>query len=230
MCSRFVLKSPSQALASMFKLEKAVDWEPSYNVAPSQKIPAVVRPLENKKREMKLLQWGFVASWNQGGRLLINVQSENIGDKPILEESFEKWRCLIPVDGFYEWRHQAKETRPFYFQMKDKKPFALAGLWAPQKVEDKVIEVCAILTTTPNEEVRVVHDRMPVILDPKHYDLWLESDDVRDFKEINQLFRPYPGEKMEGYQVGNWVNNVMHNDPKCMEPSNEPETISFDFK
>ena len=229
MCSRFVLKSPSQALANMFKLERAVDWNPSYNVAPSHKIPAVIRPLENK-REMKLLQWGFIASWSQGGRLLINVQSENIGESPILEESFEKWRCLIPVDGFYEWRHQAKETHPFYFQMKDKKPFALAGLWAPQKMEDKVVNVCAILTTTPNDAVRVVHDRMPVILDPKHYDLWLESDYVKDFKENSKLFQPYAGEKMEGYQVGAWVNKVTNNDPKCMEPSNEPETLSFDFK
>ena len=229
MCSRFVLKSPPKAIANLFKLEKAVDWKARYNVAPSQKVPAVIRTLENKQREMKLLQWGFMASWTQGGRLLVNVQSENIREKPILEESFEKWRCLIPVDGFYEWRHYAKETHPYYFQMKDKKPFALAGLWAPQKVEDKTSEVCAILTTPPNEVVRAVHDRMPVILDPKNYDLWLNSDDVRDFGEIEKLFRPYPNEKMEAYQVGAWVNNVTHDDPKCIEPSNEPETLSFGF-
>jgi putative SOS response-associated peptidase YedK len=230
MCTRFVLKSPSKALTPLFKVEKGVEWEPSYNVAPSQRIPAVIRTLENKKRVMKLLQWGFVASWNQGGRLLVNVESENIAEKPILEESFEKWRCLIPVDGFYAWRHQAKETRPFYFQMKDKKPFALAGLWAPQKVDDKIIEVCAILTTTPNEEVRVVHDRMPVIVEPKNYDLWMDSEDIRDFKEINKLFKPYPGDLMEGFQVGPWVNKVTTNDPKCIEPSNELEAPSTEFE
>ncbi len=229
MCSRFVLQSPSKAIAKLFKLEKAVDWKPRYNVAPSQRIPAVTRTLESKKPEMRLLRWGFVASWSQGGRLLVNVQSENIGEKPILEESFEKWRCLIPVDGFYEWRHQAKETRPYYIRRKDKKPFALAGLWAPQELEDKTLEVCAILTTTPNEVVRVVHDRMPVILHPKHFDLWLNSDDVRDFREIQKLFRPYPAEEMEAYQVGAWVNNVIHDDEKCIEPSNEPETLAFEF-
>jgi putative SOS response-associated peptidase YedK len=229
MCSRFVLKSPPKAITNLFKLEKAIDWKPRYNIAPSQKIPAVIKTMENKKSEMKLLQWGFVASWTQGGRLLVNIQSENIREKPILEESFEKWRCLIPVDGFYEWRHQAKETHPYFIQMKDRRPFALAGLWCPQKLEDKTLEVCAVLTTTPNETVRVVHDRMPVIVDPKHYDTWLNSDDVRDFRAIERLFRPYPAEEMEAYQVSAWVNNVTHDDEKCVEPSREPETLSFGF-
>ncbi len=228
MCSRFALKSPPKAIANLFKLEKAVDWKPRYNVAPSQMIPAAVRPLENKNREMKLLQWGFVASWTQGGRLILNVRSEEIDEKPLFRESFEKWRCLIPVDGFYEWRHQAKETRPYFIQMKNKQPFALAGLWATQKMEEKTIESCGILTTNPNEVVRVVHDRMPVIISPKHYDLWLDSD-VRDFREIKELFEPFPADQMEAYQVSAWVNKVANDDPKCMEPSNEPETLSFDF-
>lgn len=227
MSSRFVLKSPHKVIADLFKLDKTFDWKPRYNVAPSQKIPAVIRSLGAKSRKIKLLQWGFVASWTQGGRLLANVECENISEKPILEESFEKWRCLIPVDGFYVWRHQAKETHPHYVQMKNKQPFALAGLWAPQKVEEETIEVCAILTTLPNEVVRVVHDRMPVVLDPKHFDLWLNSDDVRDFKEIEKLFRPFPGGEMEAYQVGAWVNNLAHDDEKCVEPSDEPESLAF---
>jgi putative SOS response-associated peptidase YedK len=229
MCSRFVLKSPPKTISNLFKLEKTIDWNPRYNIAPSQKIPAITRPLENKKREIKLLHWGFVASWTQGGRLLVNIQSENIREKPILEESFEKWRCLIPVDGFYEWRHQAKETYPYYFQMNDQQPFALAGLWAPQKIDDHTLEVCAILTTTPNDAVRAVHDRMPVIVSPKHYDLWLNSDDVRDFKEIEKLFEPYPAYEMKGYQVSSWANHVAHDDEKCIEPSSEPETLAFEF-
>ena len=229
MCSRFVLKSPPKTIADLFKLEKSLEWKPRYNIAPSQTIPAVLRPLGAKKREAKLVKWGFVASWTQGGRLVVNVQSENIGDTPLFQESFEKWRCLVPVDGFYEWRHQARETHPYYFQMRDKKPFALAGLWSPQKIEDKVTDVCALLTTTPNEVVRVVHDRMPVIVDPKHYDLWLNSDDVRDFREIEKLFRPHAADNMESYKVSAWVNNVTHDDKKCIEPSNEPETLPMPF-
>lgn len=224
MGSRFVLKSPPKDISNLFKLGKSLDWKPRYNVAPSQRIPVVIRPLGAKNREMKFLQWGFVASWIQGGRLLGNVECEYISEKPILQESFEKWRCLIPVDGFYEWRHEAKETQPYYFKRKDGKPFALAGLWASQTVEEKSIEVCAILTTTPNEAVRVIHDRMPVIIDPKYFDLWLNSDDVRDFREIEKLLRPYPGDEMEGHLVTAWVNNIAHDDEKCIEPSTEPET------
>ncbi len=96
-------------------------------------------------------------------------------------------------------------------------------------MEEKTLEVCAILTTTPNDVVRVVHDRMPVILNPKHYDLWLNSEDVRDFREIEKLFKPYPSDEMEAHQVGAWVNNVTHDDEKCIEPSTEPETLSFQF-
>jgi putative SOS response-associated peptidase YedK len=229
MCSRFALKSPPQAIANLFKVEKAVDWKPRYNVAPSQTIPAVIHPLENKKREIRLVQWGFVASWIRGGRLLINVRSEEVDAKPFFQESFEKWRCLIPVDGFYEWRHEGKETRPYFFRMKKKQPFALAGLWAPQKSEGKTIQVCAILTTSPNEVVKAVHDRMPVIVEPGDFDLWLDSEDVRDFGEIKKILRPYPANKMESHQVGAWVNNAFHDDPRCLVPSREPETLSFSF-
>lgn len=229
MCTRFALKSPPKAIAQMFKLEESFQWKPRYNVAPSQMIPGVIRPLENKKREFKMLRWGFVATWTQGGRLILNVQSEEINEKPLFTESFEKWRCLIPVDGFYEWRHEAKETRPYYIRMKDDKPFALAGLWAPQTMNEETIEACSILTTTPNETVRVVHDRMPVIVDEKDYDLWLDSD-IRDFKTLQKIFKPYSAEKMVGYQVSAWVNKTINDDPKCIEPSNEPETIPFDFK
>jgi len=228
MCSRFVLKTPAPAIAKLFNLEKIQDWKPRYNIAPSQMIPALVHPLENKKRELKMLQWGFVASWTQGGRLVVNVQSEEVGEKPLWQESFEKWRCLIPLDGFYEWRHQAKETHPYYFQMKNHKPFALAGIWATQKMEGETREVCAILTTHPNDAVRAVHDRMPVILNSKQFDLWMDPD-LRDFRAIGEILKPYPTEEMEAYQVGAWVNNVLNDDEKCIQPSNDPETIPFNF-
>lgn len=229
MCSRFVLKSPPKAIASLFNLERAVDWKPRYNIAPSQKIPAVIHPMENKQSEMRFLQWGFVASWTQGGRLVVNVQSENLNEKPLFQESFEKWRCLIPVDGFYHWRHEAKETKPYYIRMKNDQPFALAGLWAPQFFNGQNTESCAILTTAPNEVVRVTHDRMPVIIDASNYRLWLDSDDVRDFKKIKNLFQPFPGEKMEAYEVDYWVNDVQNDDPRCIEPFQNPETIRMSF-
>lgn len=229
MCSRFVLKSPPKDIAGLFKLEKAVDWKPRYNIAPSQKIPAVIHPMESKKSEIRLLQWGFMASWTQGGRLVVNVQSESLNEKPLFQESFEKWCCLIPVDGFYHWRHEAKETKPYYIRMKNDKPFALAGIWAPQSFHGQNSEACAILTTVPNDVVRVTHDRMPVIIDPPNYHLWLDSDDVRDFKKIQKLFQPFPGEKMEAYEVDYWVNDTQHDDPRCIDPFQNPETIRMSF-
>jgi len=229
MCSRFALKSPPSTLAKLLHLEKALDWKPRYNLAPSQMIPAVVNPLENEKREMKLLRWGFVASWHQGGRLLINARSEDLADRPILKESFEKWRCLVPVDGFYEWRHEARESKPFYIRMKDGQPFALAGLWAPQTFHDQTAESCVLLTTSPNEVVRVVHERMPVIIAPEDFKLWLDSKDVRDFEKIQKLFKPFGADKMEAYEVDNWVNDPQHDDPRCLEPFQNPETLPLPF-
>jgi putative SOS response-associated peptidase YedK len=113
--------------------------------------------------------------------------------------------------------------------MADEKPFAFAGIWSQQKVEGETVEVCAVLTTQPNDLVRAVHDRMPVILDPKDFDLWLNSEDVRDFEKIDQLFKPFPAGKMSSYAVGSVVNQVTHDGPECIKPSNEPETLSFQF-
>jgi len=227
MCCRFALKSSPQAISNLLNVEKAVEWKPRYNVAPSQKIPAAVHRLENKNREIKLLQWGFVAPWTESNRVLVNIRSEEIDEKPLFQDSFENRRCIIQVDGFYEWRHQGKETRPYFFRMKKNQPFALAGLWASQEMEGEKIEVCAILTTTPNEVVRVIHNRMPVIVDPGDFDTWLDSKDVNDSRAIEKIFRPYPANKMEFYQVGPWVNNAFHDDPKCLERSMEPETLPF---
>jgi putative SOS response-associated peptidase YedK len=229
MCSRFALKSQPKVVTKLFKIEETLDWKPRYNIAPSQKVPAVTRTLEKKNREMKLLQWGFLAFWMQGGRLLINIQSENINSKPILQESFEKWRCLIPVDGFFEWRHEARETSPYYIRMKNDQPFALAGLWAPQNVNGQMVDSCAILTTVPNETVRVIHERMPVIVDPSDFNLWLDTEDVRDFEKIERLFRPFPAEGMEAYEVSSWVNDTQNDDARCIEPSQNEKTIPFSF-
>jgi putative SOS response-associated peptidase YedK len=228
MCSRFVLTTSPQAIAKQFQVEKTVDWKPRYNVAPSQPVPAVVRTLEHRKREMKLLRWGFFAPWTQGGRLLVNYRGEDIDEKPILRESFEKWRCLIPADGFYEWRHAARETRPHHFSLKIKKPLAFAGIWSPQTTREGTVEACAILTTTPNEVVRPVHDRMPVILEERDYGRWLDGE-VRDFKDLLGLLKPFPANKLECRRVGAWVNNARHDDARCLEPSDEPGTLDLPY-
>jgi putative SOS response-associated peptidase YedK len=229
MCTRYVLKSDPKKISQLFKLEETIQWKPSYNIAPSRMVPAVIRPLESKKREFKMLQWGFVAAWTQGGRLVVNTRAEDIQDRPLFQESFEKWRCLVPMDGFYEWRHEAKETRPFYFKMKDDRPFAVAGIWAKQTLETGTVESLSLMTTTPNEAVRAIHDRMPVILEEKDFGLWMDMQDVRDFEKLKELLKPYPGEKMTSIPVSSRVNKPTFDEPQCIEISDEPETLSLGF-
>ncbi len=228
MCSRFALKSPPQAIAQLFGLEKMADWKPRYNIAPSQKVPVVIRTLEHKEREIRAIQWGLLASWTQGGRRIVNYRSEEINGKPVLRESFEKWRCLVPADGFYEWQHAARETRPYYFQMKNKKPLAFAGLWTSQETKEGAVEAFSLLTTTPNEVVRPIHDRMPVIIGEKDYSRWLDKD-AEDFEDLKDLFKPFPADRMESFSVNTWVNNTRHDDPRCMEHFQGPETLELAF-
>ena len=176
-----------------------------------------------------MLQWGFVASWTQGGRLVINTPAEDIQDRTLFQDSFEKWRCLVPMDGFYVWRHEARETQPYYFKMKDEKPFAVAGIWATQKLETGTIDSLSLMTTTPNAEVRAIHDRMPVILEEKDFPLWMDSVDNRDFKKLKELLRPFPADRMTGLAVSSLVNKTTFNEPECIEPAEDPESLSFGF-
>ncbi len=229
MCTRYVLKSNPKVISQLFKVTETLDWNPSYNIAPSLNVPALIRPLGTKKRVFKMFQWGFVASWTQGGRLVVNTRAEDILDRPLFQESFEKWRCLVPMDGFYEWRHEAKETRPFYFKMKDDRPFAVAGIWATQKLETGSVDSLSLMTTIPNEEVRAIHDRMPVILEEKDFSFWMDTEDIRDFKKLKDLLKPYPAEKMVSLPVSSKVNKTTYNEPQCVERSDEPETLSFGF-
>jgi putative SOS response-associated peptidase YedK len=229
MCTRYVLKSDPKKISQLFKLEETIQWKPSYNIAPSRMVPAVIRPLDGRKRVFKMLRWGFVAAWTQGGRLVVNTRAEDIQDRPLFQESFEKWRCLVPMDGFYEWRHEAKETRPFYFKMKDDRPFAVAGIWASQALETGTMESLSLMTTTPNEAVRAIHDRMPVILEEKDFGLWMDTQDVRDFEKLKELLKPYPGDKMTSIPVSSRVNKTTFDEPQCIDISDEPETLSLGF-
>lgn len=228
MCSRFALKSPPAAIASLFKAEKVFEWRPRYNLAPSQKIPVAVHSPEKKTREIKLLRWGFQASWTQAKRLIVNLRSEELDEKPDLREIFKQGRCLIPVDGFYEWKHAARETRPYYFHLKKEGPFALAGLWTIGKGSGDKSGACAILTTGPNEVVRAVHDRMPVVVREEDYGKWLDGE-LRDPQEIEKILRPISAAGMSCHQVGPWVNDANHDDPRCLEPFQGPETLELPF-
>jgi putative SOS response-associated peptidase YedK len=142
------------------------------------------------------------------GARLINARSETVHEKPAFRESLKRRRCIIPADGYYEWQKTGGRKQPYYFTMRDDHPFGFAGLWDRwQSPEGAALETCTILTTEANEKARNIHDRMPVILHPADYDLWLDED-VRKLDLLKELFRPYPSEEIITYPVSTLVNNV----------------------
>jgi putative SOS response-associated peptidase YedK len=207
MCGRFAQRSDPKRLAKEFKVDMP-EVEPRYNIAPTQEILGVLASEDG--REMKFFKWGLIPSWAKDtamGARLINARSETVEEKPAFREAFKKRRCIIPADGFYEWQRMEGRKQPFFFQMKDERPFGFAGLWERwQGVGGEAIESCTILTTEANEVLRPVHDRMPVILHSDDYKLWLDED-MRKRELLKDLLRPYPAEEMISHPVSTAINS-----------------------
>jgi putative SOS response-associated peptidase YedK len=220
MCGRYTLKTPVEKLAEEFGFDaSSVELPPNYNVAPTQEVAAVLA--ENGHRRLELLRWGLIPSWADDpgiGSRMINARSETAPEKPSFRRAFRERRCLIPADGFYEWKRVNGGKQPFYIHMKEERPFAFAGLWESWK-EDGGPEVrsCAILTTRPNALAREIHDRMPVILPAGSYAAWLDPEAEKE--ELVALLAPYPEDEMEAYPVSRFVNSPQNNDPRCVEPA-----------
>lgn len=175
-------------------------------------------------RQFRHLYWGLIPSWAkdpQIGARLINARSETVAEKPAFRTAFQRRRCLVLADGFYEWQRRPKGKQPFYFQVRsdvDRPLFAFAGLWEHwESSEGDTIDSCTILTTEPNALLRSIHDRMPVILQPQDYQLWLDPT-VQKPELLLPLLRPYCSEQMTGYPVSSKVNNPRHDRPDCIEP------------
>lgn len=216
MCGRYDLPPSPRELADLFQLAGVPDLGAKYNIAPTQPVP-VVR-VAGQARELVSLRWGFIPSWSKDGKLApINAMSETAPDKPMFRSAFRKRRCLLPATGFYEWKPTgAKRKQPFRIRMADEKPFAFAGLWERWHGPDGDVESCCILTTAPNELVGTIHNRMPVILDARDFDQWLDPRE-QDAAAIAPLLRPFPAERMYAYPVSTWVNDVRHKDARCVE-------------
>ena len=208
MCGRYAQRSDPKRLAKEFKVAEVLNVEPRYNIAPTQVVLAVRESPGG--REMTLYKWGLVPSWARDasvGAKLINARGETVTEKPSFREAFRRRRCVIPADGFYEWQRKDGRKQPFFFRMRDERPFGFAGLWERWEGEGgEVINSCAVLTTEANEVLRPVHDRMPVILHPDDYELWLGAE-ARELGLVKEMLRPYPAEEMVGYPVGRGVNS-----------------------
>ncbi len=221
MCGRFTLTLDGpqlQAAFPQFRVPAAL--RPRYNIAPTQ--PVAVVPNDGS-RAVTFFVWGLIPSWAKDPRIgsrLINARAETAAQKPAFRAAFRRRRCLVLADGFYEWprRRGGSPRLPWRFTLRTGQPFALAGLWERwQSPDGSEIRSCTILTTAANELVATVHERMPVILPPAAYDLWLTAGEVPPTR-LQPLLRPYPAEAMQGYPVSTRVNNPRVDDPACIAP------------
>src|SRR6266852_602219 len=221
MCGRYVVKAPVSQLATMFDLMDVPPLTPRYNVAPTQMVPAVRLNPETQKRGLVMLKWGLIPAWAKDaaiGSQMIMARADTVAEKPAFREAFRRRRCLMAADGFYEWQKTNGKKQPYFIGLKDQDPFAFAGLWEHWKdPESDAVESCALITTDANEVVRPIHDRMPVILQPKDYGVWLDLEN-RDTTALQELLQPYPGEAMMAYPVSLFVNNPRNEASRCMDP------------
>ena len=205
MCGRYVLKTPTAQLASHFKLDEAVDVAPRYNLAPGTDIPTIRQSPEGN-RVMHLLRWGLVPHWAKDpsiGAKLSNARGETVANKPSFRDAFKRRRCLVPADGFYEWETEGKQKQPYYFSMKSGEPFALGGIWESWRTPDGgILRTCCLITTDPNEITLPVHDRMPVIVSPDQYEVWLNGESDAALA----LVKPYPTDEMQTWAVSKRVS------------------------
>jgi putative SOS response-associated peptidase YedK len=221
MCGRFALATEKHLLEILFELDLQPDFDfkPRYNIAPAQKVPVVRLDSKEGKRELTEMKWGLVPFWAKDisiGNRLINARAETVAEKPSFRDAFKKRRLLVPASGFYEWKKTAGRKTPYYISTADRRLLALAGLWERWDKEGEPLETFTILTTAPNSLVAELHDRMPVIISQADYENWLQPDP--DFVEIEQLFRPYPEEKLRVTAVSSLVNNPANEGPELLQP------------
>lgn len=217
MCGRFVADIPADELKKIFNLIESQQLEPRFNVAPTQ-LSAVVRNLGEHNR-LDLLKWGLVPGWSKDpsfGSRLINARSETVTEKPAFRHAIKYRRCIVPTSGFYEWEQTGKKKQPYYIQMADQTPMCLAGLWESWKAPDgNFLETFTILTTAANKLVAPLHDRMPVILQPDTFNLWLNNT-IHDPDHLKQLYQPFPDELLQVFKVPDLVNNPRFDSPACI--------------
>ncbi|MCL5883772.1 MAG: SOS response-associated peptidase [Deltaproteobacteria bacterium] len=219
MCGRFALFLFEDTLPTEFGARIPFDLTPRYNVAPSQPIVAVRVSPETGEREFAWLRWGLVPHWAQDpsiGNRMINARAETVAEKPAFRDTFRRRRCLVPASGFFEWKKGERRKTPYFICRKDGRPFAIAGLWDLWRGPDgSSVESCTLVTTDANALVAGLHDRMPVIVRPAAYDLWLDTE-IRDRGRLSSVLRPAPAEEMDAYPVGFFVNDPKTDDRRCI--------------
>ncbi|MDP9160119.1 MAG: SOS response-associated peptidase [Acidobacteriota bacterium] len=222
MCGRFRLSRKKQLLEEYFdSVSSQDDWNPRYNIAPTQLVPIIRQNTKEPVRQLSLARWGLVPSWardTSAASSMINARSETASTKPAFRDAMRSRRCLIPADGFYEWSRIGKDKQPYCFEVNGGELFAFAGLWDQWSERGgKTIETCSILTTTANAVASVAHDRMPVILERESYQRWLDPQ-MQDAPAASEMLRPYDAGVMRSYPVSMRINYVSNDDEECKRP------------
>lgn len=221
MCGRFTLRAGAGELMRFFGLEGVADFPARYNIAPTQTV-AIVRHSASG-RALDFVRWGLIPSWSRDPRIgssLINARSETAAEKPSFRTAFRKRRCVIPCDGFYEWEAVAgqKLKQPWLIGVRDSPLFGFAGLWESWHAPTgETVETCSILTTSSNELLRPLHDRMPVILDPSDFERWLVPD-VQTAETLRALMVSFPADRMQRFRVSTLVNSPKNETAECVRP------------
>jgi putative SOS response-associated peptidase YedK len=225
MCGRFTQQRPTAELAELFEAEPApAELEPRYNLAPTDEAAVVVE--RGDRRAIRAYRWGLIPSWAKDERIaskLFNARAETLDTSGAFRDSFTKRRCIVPADAFYEWRRVDGRRQPYLIRRPDGQPLALAGLWSGwhHPVTEQVIRTFTIITTVANQTLAGVHDRMPVLLEPRDWKRWLDTTNG-DLGELEGLLRPAPDDELELYPVRPLVNNVRNEGPDLIEPADLP--------
>lgn len=220
MCGRFTLRTPAETIASLFNAIPidGFHYAARFNIAPTQNVP-VIHERDNG-RVMSLMQWGLIPSWSKEPKMgygTINARADTLATKPAFRSAYKSRRCLVIADGYYEWKAEGKKKQPYLYEIDGGKPFAFAGIWEQWWGEGKdapPLESCTIITTDANALASQIHNRMPVILSPNDYDLWLDPR-VKDTSEVVPLLDQFPDERMSVRPVSTYVNNARNEGPDC---------------
>jgi putative SOS response-associated peptidase YedK len=222
MCGRYRRTTREEELARRWSIPipEQPDLPISWNVAPTAEVLAIRLKRDTKAQSFDWLRWGLIPYWSKDKRIAystINARAETIDKTPVFRQAFQKRRCLIPADGFYEWRKTRPPKVPFHIALKDESPFCFAGVWEAWKDPStgEWLRSCSIITTEANELVAQIHDRMPVILRESDFATWL--GDTRE-TDLKLLLRPYPPEVMQKWEISLRVNSAANNDPAIIDP------------
>jgi putative SOS response-associated peptidase YedK len=231
MCGRFSQQRPASELAEIFAAEPlADDPGPRFNVAPTDEALVVVQ--RGDRRAITAYRWGLIPHWAEAAKVgsrMFNARAESLTSSPAFRDAFRRKRCLVPVDGFYEWHREGTRRQPFAIARDDGRPLALAGLWSGWRdpAADRVIRTFTIITTRPNDQLSGLHDRMPVVVPDEAWSRWLDPG-LHDPAELNGLFEPSDEVELRIWPVSPLVNNVRNDGPKLFAPIADHASVLAD--